>query len=357
MPAHTAAPTRRPQPVLSRTAIVHVIAVLCAVLVKLGAGDVSAWLDGHSDLIAGGVLLVSPFVSAFLAARKVTPLSAPQSADGTPLVPDPGALSVRTVAADVEAALEAAAAIHPAGDAGFLTVGGSLLAGLVLAGGMLTGALVAVLVVLAGALVVAIVRGARVPRGVRPAASPLRTMPAGTIGVTPSHGLVAWLVRTVTRGPVAHAFLATGDGDLVIEGDPHGARFNHASRYATVYWLTNLSAGMTYAQREAAVEWARERIGTPYSWLDDLSIGLVDLFGWAPAALRRRLVSSDTLMCSQLCDAALEAGGRVLFTDGRPAGGVSPNDLYRLNYTERERVAAPSLLVGGFRARGGLVPA
>jgi hypothetical protein len=43
-------------------------------------------------------------------------------------------------------------------------------------------------------------------------------------------------------------------------------------------------------------------------------------------------------MCSQLCDSAYHAAGVDLFADGRPAGGVSPADLYRLD--ERVRAAA-----------------
>lgn len=125
MPGHNA---RQPQPVLSRTAIVHLIAVLSALCVKLGAGNVSAWLDAHSTVIAAVILVVSPFVSGFLASRHVTPLSSPKAADGTRLVPEsqgivgtvehtlaPLASAVAAVSAmDVEAALAEAEAIFPA---------------------------------------------------------------------------------------------------------------------------------------------------------------------------------------------------------------------------------------------------
>jgi uncharacterized protein YycO len=155
---------------------------------------------------------------------------------------------------------------------------------------------------------------------------------AGDIGVTPSRGFVAWAIRAITGSPhAAHAFLATGDGTQIIEGDPHGARLNDAGHYRNVTWLTNLSAGMADAQRELVVAWARAHLGTPYSWIDDAEIGLVRVFHWAPGWMRRRLRSDRTLMCSQLCDAAYHAAGVDLFTDGRPAGGVSPGDLWRLN--------------------------
>jgi hypothetical protein len=155
---------------------------------------------------------------------------------------------------------------------------------------------------------------------------------AGDIGVTPSSGFAAWVIRVATRSPhAAHAFLATGNGTQVIEGDPHGARYNDARHYRDVTWLTNLSAGMTDAQRAEAVAWAVKHLYTPYSWVDDAEIGLVDVFHWAPGWMRRRLRSNRHMMCSQFCDADYHAVGRDLFRDGRPAGGVSPGDLYKLN--------------------------
>lgn len=209
----------------------------------------------------------------------------------------------------------------------------TLLGDLALAGGLLAGLVTAVLVVLLLAVAIALVRVMVTGRHERllPAQATRTKLPAGIVGVTPSRGFVPWLIRTVTRGPVAHAFITTGNGDEIVEGDPHGARRNRASQYRRVYWLLNLTAGMTAEQGVLAAGWAIERLGTPYSWLDDLAIGLVDLFGWAPACLRRRLASSRTLMCSQLVDAALEFAGWDLFTDGRPSGGVSPNDLFRLD--------------------------
>lgn len=76
----------RPQPVLTRAAVVTVLTVLSALLVQLGAGDVSVWLDEHSELIAGVVLAAGPTVSAWLARRHVTPTAAPRANDGTKLV-------------------------------------------------------------------------------------------------------------------------------------------------------------------------------------------------------------------------------------------------------------------------------
>jgi uncharacterized protein YycO len=152
----------------------------------------------------------------------------------------------------------------------------------------------------------------------------------GEIGVTPSHGFPAWVIRKVTRSPYAHAFIATGNGDEIIEAEPNGARIGHASEYRTVVWLRGLTDGLNGAQRVLIVAWARRHLGTPYSWIDDAMIGFADLFHWAPRWMRPRLASDSTLMCSQLCVAAVEAGGRDLFPNS-PDGAVSPGDLARAN--------------------------
>jgi uncharacterized protein YycO len=152
----------------------------------------------------------------------------------------------------------------------------------------------------------------------------------GTIGLTPSHGFVARCIRLITRGPYAHAFIATGRGFEVVEGDPNGAKYSDARRFSKVVWLEDLTAGMSLPDRQRAVAWAVAHLGTPYSWIDDAAIGWRDLFGFALPGSKRRLASDATLMCSQLCVAALRAGGRDL-APGEPDGGISPNDLWRLS--------------------------
>ena len=155
-----------------------------------------------------------------------------------------------------------------------------------------------------------------------------------TIGLVRGTGFMPWLIRLVTRSPYAHAFLWVGAG--IVEAEPSGARAV-PQHYGDVYWCTALSDRLLNAQRNLAVSWAlaqtktRGGKGTPYSFVDDAEIGFVSLFGWAPRWMRRRLASTRTLMCSQLCDAAYAAAGVQLFADGRPAGGVAPGDLWRLN--------------------------
>lgn len=108
MAAHNAAPS---EPLLTRTAIVHVIAALVALLTLTGGGRVAAWLGENSDAIAGAVLLVSPFVSALLARRHVTPVAAPKDDDGAPLVRQgsaPATLDAATVLDEAEQTYPAA---------------------------------------------------------------------------------------------------------------------------------------------------------------------------------------------------------------------------------------------------------
>lgn len=148
----------------------------------------------------------------------------------------------------------------------------------------------------------------------------------GDFGVVRTDGWAGRLIRWATRSPVNHAVLCVGD--VLVEGDPRGARIRPLSQYGDrVAWA---DWPLSVAQRATIVRWGVTRVGTPYSWLDCLYIGLVDRFGWAPQWARRQLASTRTLMCSQLVCAAYDAAGVHLFSDGRPFGGVSPGDLYDL---------------------------
>jgi hypothetical protein len=116
MPNHA---TKRPQPILTRARIITALAILSALLVKVGAGSVPAWLDEYSAWIAGAVLAVGPLVTGYLARRHTTPTSSPRDNDGNQLVPvgtaaaevDDGGSEAASV---VDEALADAERIHPA---------------------------------------------------------------------------------------------------------------------------------------------------------------------------------------------------------------------------------------------------
>lgn len=150
--------------------------------------------------------------------------------------------------------------------------------------------------------------------------------PEGDFAVVATGGWAAKVIRWVTRSPVNHAVLSVGQG-MIVEGDPKGAQLSHFTKYPHAIWA---NWPLTSRARDQIGTWGRRHVGVPYSWVDDAEIGMVDTFHWAPRWMRRRLRSTRTLMCSQLVDAAYQAAGVQLFTDGRPAGGVSPGDLYDL---------------------------
>lgn len=142
-------------------------------------------------------------------------------------------------------------------------------------------------------------------------------------------GVIAWLIRAVTRSTVNHAFILTDPGEI-IEADPSGAQVVPLSNYDGMPQTWSLM-DLTDAQRAAIAGHALDHEGDPYSWLDDVCIGLSHLFGWhVPAAVRRRLARSDRLQCAQLVDVAYLEAGIHLFSDGRIPGDVAPSDLLGL---------------------------
>lgn len=112
MASHATAAPR--EPVLTTTTIVHVIAWLSAALAAVGLDKFAGWLTIHALGIAAVIVFVAPFVSAWLARRKTTPVAAPKDNDGNDLVP---AGSTADTDAAAAAALAVAEEIFPAGAA------------------------------------------------------------------------------------------------------------------------------------------------------------------------------------------------------------------------------------------------
>jgi len=146
----------------------------------------------------------------------------------------------------------------------------------------------------------------------------------GDYGVVRTSGWAARLIQTVTRSTYNHAFVFVG-GDAVVEGRPSGAGYASAASYRDILWST---IPLTPQERVSIVTAATHYLGTPYSWVDCVAIGLTDIFGWhVPEVVRKRLNRRDRMMCSQLVDSAYLAAGVHLFADGRVPGDVSPADL------------------------------
>jgi hypothetical protein len=154
----------------------------------------------------------------------------------------------------------------------------------------------------------------------------------------------------------SHAALVV-DGGHVVEAMPGGARLSPLIKYvgrggnvavcdspvriavvdavATGQinpWEATDHEDTIRAQVAAA---GRALVGTPYSFLDYLSVALLH-FGIRPAWLLRYVQSSRHMICSQLVDTAYEAAGLHLFDNGRFPGDVTPGDLdrYRTGHLE-----------------------
>jgi uncharacterized protein YycO len=145
-------------------------------------------------------------------------------------------------------------------------------------------------------------------------------------------GRAIWFGQAVIgdRSKWTHAFLVL-DEETVIEAMPRGARLaplapfvDKGERGQAVFSRLKL----TDEQRATVVQVGREFAGTPYSFLDYLSIGLEHL-RVRPTWVQRRVETSRRMICSQLVDRAYDIAGVHLFADGRRPGDVTPGDLTR----------------------------
>jgi cell wall-associated NlpC family hydrolase len=154
----------------------------------------------------------------------------------------------------------------------------------------------------------------------------------GDFGLTKIGGLVGafvnfgqWFVGDFA--PVQHALVYVGDG-MVVQAMPSGAeliRLKDAS--PVVKWSTGLIDLSTDERYKISVE-ALSLVGTPYSFLDYVSIALERL-GVRPRLVRDYVASTGHLICSQLVVLAYERAGVDLFPGTFP-GDVTPGDLYKL---------------------------
>ncbi|MGP3750865.1 hypothetical protein [Streptomyces sp. IBSNAI001] len=133
--------------------------------------------------------------------------------------------------------------------------------------------------------------------------------------------------------PVQHAFVYVGDG-MVVQAMPGGAeliRLKDAS--PVVQWSTG-HFDLDVYQRLTIQDEAFGLVGTPYSYLDYLSLGLAH-FRVRPAWVRDFVADTGHLICSQLVDEVYLRAGVHLFDDGRLPGDVTPGDLYKLLHPKR----------------------
>ncbi|WP_425837400.1 hypothetical protein [Streptomyces fractus] len=140
-----------------------------------------------------------------------------------------------------------------------------------------------------------------------------------------------WLVGD--GAPVQHAFVYVGNGEIV-QAMPGGAeliRLEDASE--PVVWSTG-RIPLTAAERMRVCGAARGLVGTPYSFMDYVSIALA-FYRIRPRWVRDFVTDTGHLICSQLVDEAYLRAGVHLFDDGRIPGDVTPGDLWKLLQSER----------------------
>lgn len=131
-----------------------------------------------------------------------------------------------------------------------------------------------------------------------------------------------------TPAPVQHAMLYVGNG-MVVQAMPGGAELIPLAEANAVYAWSTGKIPLNATQREWIVYSANALVGTPYSYLDYLSIGL-SRWHVRPEFIRDYVSDTRHMICSQLVDYAYECAGVNLFSDGRFPGDVTPADLWRL---------------------------
>lgn len=169
----------------------------------------------------------------------------------------------------------------------------------------------------------------------------------GDIGLTQIHGRVGFLIRLGMwlNGDgfynIQHAFVYLGGGELA-EAEPGGARKRPLSEYAgnDVYWCSNLSKGLTAADRAAIVRVAKMKLGTPYSFLDYFAL-VAKRLGIPSKRLDRYIEATGHQQCSQYATYAWYAAGQPLYKTW--TGWVTPLDLYNLNESRKLWVTARTL--------------
>ena len=147
-------------------------------------------------------------------------------------------------------------------------------------------------------------------------------MRTGQIGLVPADkgwasGVVAW----ATQSSWTHVVVAVSETE-VVSAEPGGTRYRPINYYPGTVWS---KYPLRPSQRRRIARYARTRIGTPYAWWDYFAVGVALVFrARTPDWLASHVADTHTLLCSQLADLALQAGGVHVFFDERPAGAVTP---------------------------------
>jgi hypothetical protein len=191
----------------------------------------------------------------------------------------------------------------------------------------------------------------------------------GSFGLTKIEGLTGRFVSAMQGAgghgsPYTHAFLVLDNGE-VIEAQPGRAVIRPLADYLerqaadpedVVFCdapirrrLADYGGGdpdgyLESVLRRMVVAAGRSMEGTPYSFVDYLSLALLHTIGdeRRPEWLTDYVADSGHLICSALLDRAYELVGIEVFDDGRAHGDVMPADLDEYRVKALEEFAARS---------------
>jgi hypothetical protein len=148
----------------------------------------------------------------------------------------------------------------------------------------------------------------------------------GDLFVVRTTGLPARVIRWFTRSHFNHAGVIVDDVGGTVEAKPSGAVRGNLADYSADEVLTGAPRPLTVSERSRVVVMAVGLLGTPYGWLDIVSLALLR-FGVRLRPVLARVARYDRLTCGELADLAYRRAGIQLFTDSRPSFDVTPGDL------------------------------
>ena len=122
-----------------------------------------------------------------------------------------------------------------------------------------------------------------------------------------------------------HAFIVI-DEKHSISAAPGGAGWDNLDTYISHGAAFGRNIPLTTEQRARIIIAAESLLGTPYSFLDYLAIGL-HRFKIRPKFIEKRVTDSGHMICSQLVDQCYLRAGVHLFADGRLSQDVTPGDI------------------------------
>lgn len=151
----------------------------------------------------------------------------------------------------------------------------------------------------------------------------------GQVGLIPDgKGFIPNIINWATRSTVHHAIVAISDTEC-IGAEPNGATIRPLSFFPNAIWSR---FPLSDAQAQGSAQWAAEREGRPYNWIDDAIIGIQCVSGVVfPRFITNHYDNDKYYECAQLADAALTHGAGIsVFDDNRPPGLVYPGSFEKL---------------------------